>query len=55
MNNVYLESAKKVPNPDPKEVENGRKTVYDTWLKRYPDLAHPDKPRYIIHHLRTAI
>lgn len=44
MNSVYLESAKKIPNPDPKEVQNGRETVYDTWIERYPDKVHTDKP-----------
>ncbi|KAL3873154.1 hypothetical protein ACJMK2_036308 [Sinanodonta woodiana] len=29
-------AAKKVPNPDPTEIAAGRRTVYDTWLKRRP-------------------
>lgn len=40
---VY-ESAKKIPNPDPKEVAAGRTSVYDTWLHRRPDPLQPDLP-----------
>ncbi|XP_055880856.1 putative N-acetylated-alpha-linked acidic dipeptidase [Biomphalaria glabrata] len=32
MHNIIYDASKKVPNPNPKEVESGRKTVYDTWL-----------------------
>lgn len=42
--NLLLESSKKIPNPSQSEVANGRTTVYDTWLYRYPDAQHPGNP-----------
>ncbi|XP_046440416.1 glutamate carboxypeptidase 2-like [Daphnia pulex] len=39
------EAAKVVPNPNPAEVEAGRKTVFDTWLWANPDLNNPTQPR----------
>lgn len=39
------EAAKVVPNPNPAEVEAGRKTVFDTWLWANPDLNDPTQPR----------
>ena len=33
---LLFESAKLIPNPNPAEVQEGRKTVYDTWLKYAP-------------------
>ncbi|KAH9494444.1 Glutamate carboxypeptidase 2 [Bulinus truncatus] len=32
MHNIIYEASKKVPNPNPEEIKQGRKTVYDTWL-----------------------
>lgn len=45
MNKVYLESSKKIANPNTAEVNEGRPTVFDTWVHRYPDANHPNKPR----------
>lgn len=45
MNKVYLESSKKIANPNAAEVNDGRPTVFDTWVHRYPDANHPNKPR----------
>ena len=44
MNKIYLESSKKIANPSASEVAQGRPTVYDTWVHRYPDFDHPTKP-----------
>lgn len=33
-----------VPNPNPAEVQAGRKTVYDTWVYKQPDKKHPPEP-----------
>lgn len=38
-------AAKRVPNPDPNEYAAGRKTVYDTWLRKMPSDAIPGVPR----------
>ena len=46
MHELFVESSKKIPNPNPSEVANGRSTVFDTWIKSYPDEAHPGYPRY---------
>ncbi|KZR96360.1 Uncharacterized protein APZ42_009341, partial [Daphnia magna] len=32
-------------NPNPVEVEAGRKTVFDTWLAANPDPRNPTQPR----------
>jgi hypothetical protein len=45
MNKIYLESSKKIANPSASEVAEGRPTVFDTWVHRYPDSNHPTKPR----------
>ena len=45
MNKIYLESSKKIANPSAVEVAQGRPTVYDTWVYRYPDSNHPTKPK----------
>lgn len=42
---VIREAAKLVPNPNPAEVEAGRKTVFDTWLWANPDPKDPTQPR----------
>ncbi|KAK4016643.1 hypothetical protein OUZ56_031605 [Daphnia magna] len=42
---VIREAAKMVPNPNPVEVEAGRKTVFDTWLAANPDPRNPTQPR----------
>ncbi len=44
MNKIYLESSKKIANPSASEVAEGRPTVFDTWVHRYPDFDHPTKP-----------
>ena len=44
LNSVFRESSKKVPNPNPMEVAEGRSTVYDTWAYRYPDPDFPTRP-----------
>ena len=31
---IAFNAAKLVENPDPSQIEEGRKTVYDTWLAR---------------------
>ncbi|BFZ07500.1 hypothetical protein BsWGS_10539 [Bradybaena similaris] len=36
MYNVIHEAAQKVKNPNPKEIQAGRLTVYDTWLRNEP-------------------
>ncbi|XP_058847643.1 N-acetylated-alpha-linked acidic dipeptidase 2-like [Acipenser ruthenus] len=38
------ESAKKVENPNPDEIANGRKTVFDTWLANDPSDYDPTLP-----------
>ena len=38
------EGAKKIDNPDPKEIEAGRQTLYDTWKFRYPDESNDKIP-----------
>jgi hypothetical protein len=47
MNKVYLESSKRIANPSAVEVAEGRPTVFDTWIHRYPDSSNPPKPKYI--------
>ena len=42
---LLVESSKKIPNPSPSEVDNGRQTVYDTWYYRIPDPKHPEQPK----------
>ncbi len=46
LHDVLVQSAKKVPTPDPSEVALGRKTFFDTWQNRSQDPAHPEFPRY---------
>lgn len=41
---AIYQSAKKVPNPNPEEVAEGRITVYDTWAYRKPDPLQPNVP-----------
>ena len=43
---VLVESAKKVPNPNPTEVALGRNTVHDTWAFNFPDAQHPGEAKY---------
>ncbi|XP_065559733.1 putative N-acetylated-alpha-linked acidic dipeptidase [Artemia franciscana] len=33
---TVIEATKKIPNPNPNEVTEGRTTIYDTWLKNSP-------------------
>lgn len=44
LTDVVFESAKKIANPDPLELEAGRKSVYDTWVVRRPDPNEPGLP-----------
>ena len=44
LHDLFIESSKKIPNPNPSEVSAGRTTVYDTWLYRSADYDHPDYP-----------
>lgn len=44
LRNLLLESSKKIPNPNPDEVDKGRPTVYDTWLHNNYDYDRPDEP-----------
>lgn len=41
LHDVIFEMAKLVPNPDPSEVSEGRPSMYDTWLQRYPGGPSP--------------
>lgn len=41
LHDIIFEVAKIVPNPDPSEVKEGRTSIYDTWLDRYPDGPYP--------------
>ncbi|CAL4210621.1 unnamed protein product, partial [Meganyctiphanes norvegica] len=41
---IVFEATKKIPNPDPAEVEAGRLTVYDTWALKRPDPKNPKVP-----------
>ncbi|XP_053545574.1 glutamate carboxypeptidase 2-like [Bombina bombina] len=45
LHKVLFEAAKKVENPNPKEVQAGRKTVYDTWLASLPSSHDATVPR----------
>lgn len=45
MHELFVESSKRIPNPNPNEVANGRSTVFDTWIKSYPDAIHPGYPK----------
>ncbi|MPC31504.1 Glutamate carboxypeptidase 2 [Portunus trituberculatus] len=42
LHDVIFEMAKLVPNPDPDEVAEGRDSLYDTWLHRYPSQSSGD-------------
>ena len=42
--NVGILSIIEIPNPDPQEVEAGRATVYDTWLKMLPGIDSEGRP-----------
>jgi hypothetical protein len=43
---VVSKTAKQIPNPIKSEVEEGRKTVYDTWIHKQPGQVEdrPDLP-----------
>lgn len=41
LHDIIFDMAKLVPNPDPSEVSEGRTSIYDTWLARYPDGPSP--------------
>jgi hypothetical protein len=43
MHQVVMDSAKRVPNPDPAQIALGRTSIFDTWLATYPDSLHPDE------------
>lgn len=42
---LLVESSKMIPNPNPSEIEAGRKTVFDTWLKNSPDPNNSNQPK----------
>ena len=42
---VVENAARLVPNPDPNEINEGRNTLFDTWIYRHPDLMHPGFPK----------
>ncbi|XP_068200575.1 putative N-acetylated-alpha-linked acidic dipeptidase [Palaemon carinicauda] len=42
---LVFEGTKKIPNPNPEEVAEGRPTVYDTWALRRPDPVQPGLPK----------
>lgn len=44
---LLIDTSKKIPNPDPAEVTQGRPTVFDTWVKNIPDKVHANQPKYI--------
>ena len=44
MNSLILESSKKIRNPNSLETEQGRTSLYDTWLKSFPDATYRNKP-----------
>lgn len=37
LEHIAIEAAKHVPNPSKRERDRGRNTVYDTWMKVFPD------------------
>uniref|UniRef100_A0A0M3I7A5 TFR_dimer domain-containing protein n=1 Tax=Ascaris lumbricoides TaxID=6252 RepID=A0A0M3I7A5_ASCLU len=47
---MVTEVAKRIPNPMVAEVKRGRKTVYDTWIKTFPNEIEfrPDAPKLSI-------
>uniref|UniRef100_F1KV27 Glutamate carboxypeptidase 2 n=1 Tax=Ascaris suum TaxID=6253 RepID=F1KV27_ASCSU len=47
---MVTEVAKRIPNPVVAEVKRGRKTVYDTWIKTFPNEIEfrPDAPKLSI-------
>lgn len=47
LNDIIFESTKKIPNPNPEEVAEGRRSVYDTWRLRKPDPVDPEKPQML--------
>lgn len=46
--NVMLEATKNVGNPNKAEYKEGRKSVFDTWKKFYPNKKNPEKPQFVI-------
>jgi len=45
MHSLLRKSTKKIPNPNPSEVKEGRNTVYDTWMHSNPDPGQPKQPK----------
>ncbi|KAM4690072.1 glutamate carboxypeptidase 2-like [Rhinophrynus dorsalis] len=45
LHKLLFEAAKKVDNPNPVEVQAGRKTVFDTWVANLPSSYDPSIPR----------
>ena len=44
LRSVFVESSKKIPNPNPAEVASGRTTLFDTWVEKFPDKIHSGQP-----------
>nr|XP_039265961.1 putative N-acetylated-alpha-linked acidic dipeptidase [Styela clava] len=45
LQNALFEAAKKISNPDPKEINLGRHTVFDSWYHKNPDRKMPNIPK----------
>ena len=46
LHSLLRKAAKKIVNPDPSEVKQGRTTVYDTWKLNNPDPGNHKQPKY---------
>ena len=42
---VLADSSKKIPNPNATEVASGHKSIYDTWVKSFPDSDNNQYPK----------
>jgi len=45
LSDLVFEASKIVDNPDPEEIADGRKTVYDTWIANQPSSRFSSRPR----------
>jgi len=45
LSDLVFEASKTVDNPDPAEIADGRKTVYDTWIANQPSSRFSSRPR----------
>ena len=45
LHSLLRKSSKKIANPNPSEVDKGRRTVYDTWKHNNPDPGNHKQPK----------